>query len=219
MSCWRTSTSTRTAAAVSTRAAPTGTTGPAGCPSGRAARAVDVRGQRAGGAPPVHRPGRRCGSVRGQRPASSVVARVGLIAADVTGAAAVGALAGRNGGRVTAVWVTGRVSGTESAGGLARSNAGEIGGSYAAAVVSGERQAGGVVGVNEGSLVAAYSTGGVSGTAAVGGLVGFKPRDADGKLRRGARARRERGRRPGGCGERAGEGDGRAWSRARRAGA
>ena len=103
---------------------------------------------------------------------SSVVARIGLVAADVTGGNAVGALAGRNGGRVTAVRATGRVSGTESVGGLVGLNAGDIGGSYAAVVVSGARQAGGLVGVNDGNLAAVYATGRVSGTEAVGGLVG-----------------------------------------------
>ena len=104
--------------------------------------------------------------------ASSVVARVGLIAVEMTGTQAVGALAGRNGGRVTACWATGRVSGAEAVGGLVGSNAGHIGGSYAAAAVSGERQAGGLVGVNEGGLTGVYATGRVSGTEAVGGLVG-----------------------------------------------
>ena len=103
---------------------------------------------------------------------SSVVARVGLIAADVTGTTAVGALAGRNGGLVTGCWATGRVSGAETVGGLVGSNAGDIGGSYAAARVSAERQAGGLVGVNDGGLAAVYATGRVSGTEAVGGLVG-----------------------------------------------
>ena len=103
---------------------------------------------------------------------SSVVARVGLIGVDVAGTQAVGALAGRNGGRVTASWATGRVSGSEAVGGLAGSNAGNVGGSYAAVAVSGERRAGGLVGLNEGGLRAVYATGRVSGTAAVGGLVG-----------------------------------------------
>ncbi len=102
----------------------------------------------------------------------SLVARVGLVAVDVAGTASVGALAGLNGGLVTAVWATGRVSGTASVGGLAGSNAGDIGGSYAAVAVSGERQAGGLVGLNEGGLAAVYATGRVSGTASVGGLVG-----------------------------------------------
>ena len=90
----------------------------------------------------------------------------------MTGTQAVGALAGRNGGRVTGCRATGRVSGTAAVGGLVGSNAGDIGGSYAAAEVSGERQAGGLVGVNEGGLAAVYASGRVSGTAAVGGLVG-----------------------------------------------
>ena len=103
---------------------------------------------------------------------SSVVARVGLVAVDVTGAAAVGALAGRNGGRVTAAWATGRVSGIETVGGLVGANTGNVGGSYAAVAVSGERQVGGLAGVNEGRLVAVHAAGRASGTAAVGGLVG-----------------------------------------------
>ena len=90
---------------------------------------------------------------------SSVVARVGLIAVDVTGTTAVGALARRNGGRVTASWATGRVWGTETVGGLVGSNAGDIGGSYAAAEVSGGRQAGGLVGLNDGGLRAVHATG------------------------------------------------------------
>ena len=104
--------------------------------------------------------------------ASSVVARVGLIGADVTGTRAVGVLAGRNRGLVTGCWVTGRVSGSESVGGLVGSNAGDIGGSYAAVAVSGERQAGGLAGVNDGDLAAVYATGRVSGSGSVGGLVG-----------------------------------------------
>ena len=103
---------------------------------------------------------------------SSVVARVGLIAADVTGTTAVGALAGRNGGRVTGCWATGRVAGTEAVGGLVGSNAGDVGGSYAAVQVSGDAAAGGLVGVNDGRLAAVYATGRVSGTARVGGLGG-----------------------------------------------
>ena len=103
---------------------------------------------------------------------SSVVVRVGLIGADVTGTRAAGALAGVNGGRVTASWATGRVSGTAAVGGLLGSSSGNVGGSYAAVAVSGERQAGGLVGFNEGGLAAVYATGRVSGTAVVGGLVG-----------------------------------------------
>ena len=103
---------------------------------------------------------------------SSVVARVGLIAVDVTGTQAAGALAGVNGGRVTACWATGRVAGTGAVGGLAGSNSGDIGGSHAAVAVAGGRQAGGLVGVNDGGLVAVHATGRVSGTEAVGGLVG-----------------------------------------------
>ena len=140
--------------------------------------------------------------------ASSVVARVGLLAVDVTGTRAVGALAGRNGGRVTAAWATGRVLGTEASGGLVGSNTGDIGGSYAAVAVSGERQAGGLAGVNEGGLAAVYATGRVAGVGGGGRSGGAAPRDGDGELRHGSGAGRGRGGRPGGGGERAGDGDG-----------
>ncbi len=103
---------------------------------------------------------------------SSVVARVGLIAADVTGTTAVGALAGRNGGRVTGCWATGRVAGTEAVGGLVGVNDGRLAAVYATGRVSGTARVGGLVGHNRGALTASYATGRVRGGSEAGGLVG-----------------------------------------------
>ena len=105
--------------------------------------------------------------------ASSVVARVGLIAADVAGTQAVGALAGVNGGRVTACWATGRVSGSAAAGGLVGVNDGDLAAVYATGRVSGSETAGGLVGLNRGTLTASYATGRVRGASVAGGLVGL----------------------------------------------
>ncbi len=107
--------------------------------------------------------------------ASSVVARVGLMAVDVTGTRAVGALTGRNGGRVTASWATGRVSGSESVGGLVGHNRGALTASYATGRVRGESDAGGLVGAAEpqGTVTASYwdtETSGLESSAAGRGL-------------------------------------------------
>ena len=104
--------------------------------------------------------------------ASSVVRHVGVTAVEVTGTNGVGGLVGRNGGRVTGSYATGRVSGSVSVGGLVGTNAGFIGGSYAAVVVAGESSAGGLTGMNNGSIAAVYATGRVSGTRRVGGVAG-----------------------------------------------
>ena len=104
---------------------------------------------------------------------SSVIRHVGVVAVDVTGANAVGALVGLNGGLVTGSYATGRVSGSGAVGGLVGNNSGSIGGSHAAVQVTGETSAGGLVGINDGRVAAGYATGRVSGTGLVGGLVGL----------------------------------------------
>ena len=104
---------------------------------------------------------------------SSVIRHVGVVAVDVAGANAVGALVGLNGGLVTGGYATGRVSGSAAVGGLVGANPGVIGGSYATAQVSGETWVGGLVGFNDGRVAAGYATGRVSGTGLVGGLLGF----------------------------------------------
>ena len=104
---------------------------------------------------------------------SSVIRHLGVVAVDVSGANAVGALAGRNGSLVTGSYATGRVSGSGAVGGLVGNNSGSIGGSHAAVQVTGETSAGGLVGINDGRVAAGYATGRVSGTGLVGGLVGL----------------------------------------------
>ena len=104
---------------------------------------------------------------------SGVVRHVGVTAIDVSGANAVGGLAGLNGGLVTGSYATGRVAGAEGVGGLVGANPGTVGGSYAAVQVSGASWVGGLAGFNDGRLTGSYATGRVSGTSRVGGLAGY----------------------------------------------
>ena len=76
---------------------------------------------------------------------SSVVRRVGLVDADVTGTDYVGALAGTNAGDVASSYATGRVAGADTIGGLVGDNAGIVAGSYATGRVLGDG-AGGLAG-------------------------------------------------------------------------
>ncbi len=103
---------------------------------------------------------------------SSVVRRVGLVDADVTGTDHVGALAGTNAGDVASSYATGRVAGAETIGGLVGVSSGAVHASFATARVTADESGGGLVGRNsDGAVRACYATGRVSGKAG-GGLVG-----------------------------------------------
>ncbi|MYC07556.1 MAG: hypothetical protein F4X57_10375 [Chloroflexi bacterium] len=107
---------------------------------------------------------------------SGKVRNLGLTGVSVTGAFAVGGLAGyNNSGTISASYATGSVSGTLQVGGLAGRNSGTISASYATGTVSGTGYPGGLVGWNSfgGTISASYATGTVSGTGNnVGGLAG-----------------------------------------------
>ncbi|MBN1507746.1 MAG: hypothetical protein JW955_12920, partial [Sedimentisphaerales bacterium] len=87
-----------------------------------------------------------------------------------------GALAGRNAGRVTRCYSTGLVSGMASCsggvGGLVGQNDGSVTTCYSTAVVDGQAGIGGLVGDNHGKVSSCYSTGAVNGYDAIGGLIG-----------------------------------------------
>ena len=103
---------------------------------------------------------------------SSVVRRVGLVDADVTGTDYVGALAGTNAGDVASSYATGRVAGADTIGGLVGVSSGTVHASFATARVTADESGGGLVGRNSDVAVrASYATGRVSGKAG-GGLVG-----------------------------------------------
>ena len=106
----------------------------------------------------------------------SIVRRVGMIDADVTGDYAVGALVGSNWGTVELSYAIGSVSGESTVGGLVGYNPGVITRSYAAGSVSGEGTdswgVGGLAGRNFNWIGGSYAAARVSGVEAVGGLVG-----------------------------------------------
>ncbi len=111
----------------------------------------------------------------GETGSSSLIRRLGLVDADVTGDAYVGGLAAEGAGDIRSSYVTGRVSGDYAVGGLIGfNNGGTIAASYATARVTGDDLVGGLTGLNsgQGRLLACYATGRVSGEEA-GGLVGL----------------------------------------------
>ena len=105
--------------------------------------------------------------------ASSVIRRLGVVDANVTGDDYVGGLVGGGAGEIRTSYVTGQVEGTNYVGGLVGANSGTVTASYATARVTADAQGGGLVGVNDsdGRIRASYATGRVSGED-VGGLVG-----------------------------------------------
>ncbi len=111
----------------------------------------------------------------------AVIRDLGIIAPNVTSTAAAanaGALAGNNGGKITAVYADGgsvTVSGaTAAAGGLVGENSGPILAAWStAAVTAGAATGGGLIGKHSGELTTGYAAGAVSGSGNnIGGLVG-----------------------------------------------
>lgn len=93
----------------------------------------------------------------------------------VNGGAMVGGLVGYNEGDLDGVAASGPVSAVDSVGGLVGINAGTVANAYASGQVSaasGGYAAGGLAGENNGLISQAYATGSVSGSDTVGGLVG-----------------------------------------------
>ena len=104
----------------------------------------------------------------------TIIENVGVVGADVTGDASVGALIGANGATMSDSYSTGSVCGDRSVGGLVGGNTGNVTGSYSTASVCAGDTAGGLVGWNHyGTVSNSYSTGGVSGNYSLGGLVGW----------------------------------------------
>ena len=108
--------------------------------------------------------------------ADGEMSRLSIVDASVTGDEFVGALAGANRGKVTAVSSTGSVNGDGgTVGGLVglnRSSGVIRSSSSQAAVTLRLDQAGGLVGENEGSIDDSYATGAVNGRNSVAGLAG-----------------------------------------------
>ena len=104
-----------------------------------------------------------------------VVENVGVVNADVTGFAQVGALVGHNAGIVNNSYSSGSVTGEERVGGLVGWNQAILSNSYSSCSVTGHSAVGGLTGDNwyyRGIVSNSYSTGSVTGSTRVGGLVG-----------------------------------------------
>jgi hypothetical protein len=132
----------------------------------------------------------------------AVVKDLGVVDVNITSSSYVGALVGRNSGRVTGCYSTGSIGGGERLGGLVGYNRygiisnshstcsvsatsadvgglvgynrdGTISNCYSTGAASGAGSIGGLVGWNDGTISCSYSTGSVTGTNCVGGLVGY----------------------------------------------
>jgi hypothetical protein len=105
-----------------------------------------------------------------------IVENVGLVNAEVTGSAEVGALVGHNAGIVNNSYSSGSVTGDSRVGGLVGWNQATLSNSYSDCSVTGDSRVGGLAGDNwyyRGTVSNSYSTGGVTGSTRVGGLVGI----------------------------------------------
>jgi hypothetical protein len=99
------------------------------------------------------------------------IENVGVVDANVTATAHVGALVGASLGTVSNSYSTGSVAGDNYIGGLVGSNGGTVDNSYSTCDVSGLSPAGGLVAENTGTVSNSYSTGGVTADTTAGGLV------------------------------------------------
>jgi hypothetical protein len=105
-----------------------------------------------------------------------VVENVGLVNAEVSGSAEVGALVGHNAGTVNNSYSSGSVTGDSRVGGLVGWNQATLSNSYSDCSVMGSTRVGGLTGDNwyyRGTVSNSYSTGSVTGSTRVGGLVGI----------------------------------------------
>jgi len=131
--------------------------------------------------PTVVAQGMRVGALVGQLDHGNVVS-CHARSADVSGNDDVGALIGRNAGRVFSSHSTGSVSGNANVGGLVGVVAdGTVNTSYSKADVTGNRNVGGLVGKTSHEIAAVrncFATGSATGDTYVGGLVGQIERGA-----------------------------------------
>ncbi len=105
-----------------------------------------------------------------------VVDDVGLVNAEVSASAEVGALVGHNAGLVSDSYSSGSVKGDSRVGGLVGWNQATLSNSYSSCSVTGSTRVGGLTGDNwyyRGTVSNSYSTGSVTGSTRVGGLVGM----------------------------------------------
>ena len=100
------------------------------------------------------------------------IENIGVVNADVTSTAYIGALAGVNRGTVSYSYSTGSLTGEYYTGGLVGKNDGTVSYSYSTVNVISDSGAGGLIGGNTGAVSNSYSTGNVNGDSSAGGLMG-----------------------------------------------
>ena len=123
----------------------------------------------------INRPDETYVGLFGKVAAEGVIANVGVVDAEVTGAFELGGLVGWNDGTVSNSYSTGRVAanGPWAVGGLVGRNDGIVSNSYSTASVTGQNDVGGLVGAIEGSINNCYASGSVTGNSRIGGLLGL----------------------------------------------
>ena len=99
------------------------------------------------------------------------ILNIGVVNADVTSAAYIGALVGVNRGTVSYSYSTGSLTGVERVGGLVGQNDGTVSNSYSTGNVISDSGAGGLIAVNTGTVSNTYSTGDVTSDSGAGGLI------------------------------------------------
>lgn len=105
---------------------------------------------------------------------TAVISNVGIVSANINGAAVVGALVGwNNGATISNCYSSGRVTAYSLAGGLIGDNRGNVNNCYSRAIVKGFDIVGGFVGYNASRTISrSFSSGDVFGTNQTGGFLG-----------------------------------------------
>jgi hypothetical protein len=100
------------------------------------------------------------------------IENVGVVDANVTSVAYIGALVGLSDGTVSNCYSTGTFTGQDRVGGLVGLSAGIVSNCYSTGTVTSQNRVGGLIGQNDGTVSDSYSTGTVTSDAYAGGLVG-----------------------------------------------
>ena len=99
------------------------------------------------------------------------ILNIGMVNADVTSTAYIGALVGVNRGTVSYSYSTGSLTGALWVGGLVGQSEGTVSNSYSTCDVTSDSGTGGLIGANVGTVSNCYSTGKVTGDSGAGGLM------------------------------------------------
>jgi hypothetical protein len=99
------------------------------------------------------------------------IENIGVVNADVTSTAYIGALVGVNRGTVSYSYSTGTLNGALWVGGLVGQNEGTVSNSFSTCDVTSDSGTGGLMGGNIGTVNNCYATGNVTGDSGAGGLM------------------------------------------------